>query len=80
MISMQSSFRNNKHVKDMIRAKYIEGGNKSVVQMQIECDHIYSSCDCSFLKFSVPVEDLSYEMICFASTKLVVDDGTPAVL
>lgn len=76
MTSMQSIFRNNKHVKDMIRAKYMEGRNKSVVQMQIECDHIYSSCD-SFLKFSVPVEDLSYEMICFASTKLVVDDGTP---
>jgi len=63
-------------VKDMIRAQYTECSNVSVAHMMLECDCDYFSDDRSLVKFDVPVENMSYEMICFASTKLVLEyDG-----
>jgi len=60
-------------VRDMIRAKYTESPNVSVVHMKLECDYVYCSDDRSLVKFNVPIENMSYEMICFASTKLVLE-------
>jgi len=68
-------------VQDMIKSKYAESPNVSVVHMKLECDYHYNSDDRSLVKFSVPAEDMSYELICFASTKLVLEysgfDGKP---
>jgi len=77
----EKDYQQNIIVQDMIRAKYAESPNVSVVHMKLECDYDYYSDDRSLVKFCVPVEDMSYELICFASTKLVLEyfgfDGKP---
>ena len=69
-------FKQNLIVQDAIRAHYSKSPYVSVVPANAECDHDSPKNDPSELTFHVPVEDLTYEMICFASTRLVLEyDG-----
>ena len=69
----EDAYKRNLKVQDQIRANYRESPYTSVVQVNAEWDYDCPKNDPLELRFDVPVEDLTYEMICFASTKLVLE-------
>jgi hypothetical protein len=69
----EEEFTRNTTVQDTIRANYNKSIYESVVRINSECEYQRSKHDPSQLTFHVPVENLCYEVICFASKKLVLE-------
>lgn len=69
----KEEFTRNTIVQDTIRANYNKSIYESVMRMNSECEYQRSKHDPSELAFHVPVENLCYEMICFASKRLVLE-------